>query len=188
MRFLFSLRVVRFAVALSVVGASPSAAQQGDRVGKAVAEVERLDALRSSLAATFAQTGAPADQEAFGRVCRPVGMAMQQGARENGWIARQVAIKYRNAANRADPEAERALHMLRQDPALRAMTLRTTLDGKSGTRYLRRITVEPSCLLCHGKKSARPEFISRNYPADRAHGFRVGSLRGAYSVFVADVP
>ena len=45
------------------------------------------------------------------------------------------------------------------------MTLRTKLDGK---------------------KSARPEFIAKNYPADRAHGFRVGDLRGAYSVFVAD--
>lgn len=188
MRSLLSFRLIGIGFALSMVVAAPSTAQQGDRVGKAVAEIERLDALRSSLAATFAQTGAPADQDAFARVCRPVGMAMQQGARENGWIARQVAIKYRNAANRADPEAERALHLLRQDPALRAVTLRTTLDGKSGTRYLRRITVEPSCLLCHGKKSARPEFIAKNYPADRAHGFRVGDLRGAYSVFVADAP
>lgn len=188
MRTLVSLRAVTLGAALSVVAAPPAAAQPGDRVGKAVAEIERLDALRSSLAATFAQTGAPADHEAFGRVCRPVGMAIQQGARENGWIARQVAIKYRNPANQADPEAERALHLFRQDPAMRAIVLRTKLDGRGGTRYLRRITVEPSCLLCHGKKSKRPAFVAKNYPADRAHGFRVGDLRGAYSVFVADVP
>ena len=188
MRSQFSFHIVGFGLALSFVNATPLTAQQGERVGKAVTEIERLDALRSSLAATFAQTGAPADQEAFGRVCKPVGMAMQQGAKENGWIARQVAIKYRNPANKADAEAERALHLFRQDPALRAMTLRTKLDGKSGTQYLRRITVEPSCLLCHGKKAGRPEFIAKNYPADRAHGFRVGDLRGAYSVFVADVP
>jgi len=186
MRSPLSPRTIGLGLAFSIVTAAPSVAQQGERVGKAVAEIERLDALRSTLAATFAQTGAPADQEAFGRVCRPVGMAMQQGARENGWVARQVAIKYRNPANKADAEAERALHQFRQDPALRAMTLRTNLDGKSGTRYLRRINVESSCLLCHGKKSARPEFIAKNYPADRAHGFRVGDLRGAYSVFVPD--
>jgi hypothetical protein len=188
MRFLLSLRPIGLGLVISVVTATPSVAQQGERVGKAVAEMERLDALRSSLAATFAQAGTPADQEAFGRVCKPVGMAMQQGAKENGWTARQVAIKYRNPANAADAEAGRALHLFRQDPALRAITLRTKLDGKSGTRYLRRITVEPSCLLCHGKKAGRPEFIAKNYPADRAHGFRVGDLRGAYSVFVADVP
>lgn len=186
MRSQFSFHIVGFGLAFSFVSATPLTAQQGERVGKAVAEIERLDALRSGLAATFAQTGAPADQEAFGRVCKPVGMAMQQGAKENGWIARQVAIKYRNPANKADAEAERALHQFRQDPALRAMTLRTKLDGKNGTRYLRRINVESSCLLCHGKKAGRPEFIAKNYPADRAHGFRVGDLRGAYSVFVPD--
>ena len=165
MRSLFSLRTLGLGLAGSILTATPSVAQPSERVGKAVAEIERIDALRSSLAATFAQSGAPADQEAFSRVCKPVGMAMQQGAKENGWVERQVAIKYRNAANAADPEAERALHLFRQDPALRAMTLRTKLDGK---------------------KSARPEFIAKNYPADRAHGFRVGDLRGAYSVFVAD--
>ncbi|MFA6168942.1 MAG: hypothetical protein WC700_20115, partial [Gemmatimonadaceae bacterium] len=77
MRSPLSPRTIGLGLAISIVTAAPSVAQQGERVGKAVAEIERLDALRSTLAATFAQTGAPADQEAFGRVCRPVGMAMQ---------------------------------------------------------------------------------------------------------------
>lgn len=164
------------------------AAQQGERLAVLVGEVERLDVLRSSLAATFAQTAAPADQDAFAKVCKPIGMTMQQGAKANGWIARQVSQKFRNPANRADAEAERALQLFQRDPALHAVTLRTTVDGVSGTRYLRRIQVVEACLLCHGAKAARPAFIAQNYPADRAFDFRAGDLRGAYSFFLPDTP
>jgi hypothetical protein len=150
----------------------------------AVAEIERIDALRSGLAGSFATTGAPADQQAFGQVCKPVGQAMQQAAQANGWQARQLAVKFRNPANRADAEAARVMGMMARDTTLQAMTLRTTFDGQRGTRYLRRITVEPSCLLCHGPRDTRPEFIRTQYPEDRAHGFSAGDLRGVYSVFM----
>lgn len=52
-----------------------------------------------------------------------------------------------------------------------------------------RITVDRACLACHGAKEERPAFVKENYPGDRAYGFEVGDLRGAYSVFVPlDVP
>ncbi len=47
----------------------PADAVPADAGGRAVVEIERLDALRSTLAATFAQTGAPADKPAFNTVC-----------------------------------------------------------------------------------------------------------------------
>jgi hypothetical protein len=153
-------------------------------VAEAVREMDALDAMRSGLAASFAATGAPADQAAFAAVCKPVGQAMQRAALANGWQARQVAVKFRNPANKADPEAERALDLMARDPALLSLSLRTTKDGQAGIRYLRRITVEPSCLLCHGLKASRPAFIAPQYPDDRAHGFAPGDLRGAYSVFI----
>ncbi|MBM3908999.1 MAG: DUF3365 domain-containing protein [Gemmatimonadetes bacterium] len=173
-------------VAGFVVATTPLQAQQNERLAKAVAEMERLDALRSGLAATFEQTGAPADQAAFGQVCKPVGLAMQQGAKEHGWIARQVAVKFRNPANQADAEAVRLMQQFQRDTSLRGMMLRTTMDGRSGIRYVRRITVERSCLACHSEMNKRPEFIKQNYPLDRAFGFRAGELRGLYSVFIPD--
>ncbi|MCC7054339.1 MAG: DUF3365 domain-containing protein [Gemmatimonadaceae bacterium] len=163
-------------------------AQGAETLGKAVAEMDRLDAMRSTLAATFAQSGAPADLEAFGRVCKPVGMAMQQAAVTNGWTARQVAVKNRNPANAADPEAVAQMQRFETDSALRAVLLNTTMNGRPGVRYLRRITVESSCLLCHGALASRPAFIAANYPQDRAFGFKVGDLRGAYSVFIPAAP
>ena len=170
------------------VAAQATAAQANglpaDALGRAVVEIERLDALRSTLAATFAQTGAPADKQAFTTVCAPVGRAMKESAVSNSWQARQIAVKYRNVANAADAEGVRALAMFARDSALRSMTLHTTINGIRGTRYLRRITVESSCLLCHGAKTSRPAFVATEYPNDRAYGFRAGDLRGAYSVFI----
>jgi hypothetical protein len=163
-------------------------AQASDALGKAVAEMDRLDAMRSSLAATFAQSGAPVDLAAFGQVCKPVGMAMQQGATANGWMARQVATKFRNPSNSADADAASQLQRFETDSALRAVILTTTMNGRPGVRYLRRITIESSCLLCHGEKSTRPAFVVTNYPQDRAFGFKVGDLRGAYSVFIPSAP
>ena len=163
-------------------------AQGGETLGKAVAEIERLDALRSTLAATFAQSGAPADQKSFGEVCKPVGQSMQQGATANGWLARQVAVRFRNPANAADAEAEAQLRRFQANPKMRAVVLNTTMNGRAGVRYLRRITVESSCLHCHGEKAARPAFVIQNYQQDRAFGFRAGDLRGAYSVFIPSVP
>ncbi len=162
----------------------PADAVPADAGGRAVVEIERLDALRSTLAATFAQTGAPADKPAFNTVCAPVGRAMKESAAANRWQVRQIAVKFRNPANAADPEGARVLAMFARDSTLRAVTLHTTINGTRGTRYLRRITVEPSCLLCHGAKASRPAFVTTEYPNDRAYGFRAGDLRGAYSVFI----
>jgi hypothetical protein len=180
---------------LVVVGAFAMAAdaqtvrgQESTAIGTAVTEIERLDALRSRLAATFAQSGAPASQQAFAEVCKPVGQSMQQLGTTNGWTVRQLATKYRNPANAADPEAVRHLRRFAQDSSLMSMTLRTSMNGKPGVRYLRRITVESSCLACHGARASRPAFVVANYPQDRAFDFRTGDLRGLYSVFIPSKP
>jgi hypothetical protein len=175
------------AFAAAVIGwVGPVQAQADSGVAAAVFAIDQIDALRSSLAGTFLATGAPASQQAFLEVCRPVGQAMQRASREHGWVGRQVAVKYRNPANAADPEAARVLAQFGQDSSLVAVTLRTHLNGQPGRRYLRRITVEVSCLACHGARDSRPEFVRQEYPDDRAFDFKAGDLRGAYSVFIPD--
>ena len=63
---------------------------------------------------------------------------------------------------------------------------RTRRGETDGWRYARRITVQPSCLACHGPKDQRPDFVKTGYPDDRAYGFEAGDLRGLYAVFVPD--
>ena len=65
--------------------------------------------------------------------------------------------------------------------------------GKTGSeskhrigRWMRAIPTQPQCLVCHGSTIA-PDVaaaIDRDYPNDEARGFRVGELRGAFTVRV----
>jgi hypothetical protein len=152
-------------------------------LGEVVGEIEALNTLRSSLAASFA--GEP-DRSTFTQVCKPVGARAKQLAQENGWKVAQLAEKYRNPANKLDWEARLAYKVMEDSPELMGMWIRTEMDGESGDRYFRRIVVERACLACHGAKAKRPQFIKDTYPNDRAYNFKEGDLRGIYSVFVAD--
>ena len=147
--------------------------------------IAALDATRSGLAGTIG-ADQQVDGETFAQVCKPVGMQAKSIAQENGWMVRQVAIKYRNPDHAADPEAAALFPTFETDASVDSLWVRSEMDGAAGWRYLRRITVEQSCLACHGAEEARPDFIKEKYPDDRAFDFSEGDLRGLYSVFVAD--
>lgn len=155
-----------------------------DQLSQAITEIERLNNMRSSLAATFEKQGVPADKETFQRVCKPVGMEMKGVANENGWKIVQMAEKYRNPEHKLDEEAKSIFERMEEDGSLMGTWINAEMDGQAGIRYFRRISVESSCLACHGGKESRPEFIKQGYPEDRAYGFETGDLRGVYSVFI----
>ena len=184
-----TIRMVGAAAGIVVVAAMAVAAgetvgqQDAETLAKVVREIEALDALRSGLAGSF--TGEP-DQSTFAQVCRPVGARANRLAEENGWKVAQLAEKYRNPARALDAEAERAYRQMAEDPGLMGLWVRTEMGGQAGIRYFRRIVVEQACLACHGAEDSRPRFVKEGYPEDRAFDFRVGDLRGLYSVFVAD--
>ncbi|MDX1660926.1 MAG: DUF3365 domain-containing protein [Gemmatimonadota bacterium] len=166
----------------------PAADRPADptELARAVERVERLDRLRSSLASTFDDPTARPDRATFLVVCKPVGVEAARIARENGWAVEQLSEKYRNPDHAPDPEAREAIDRFERVGALDGQWIRTVRDGTEGTRYFRRIVVEPPCLQCHGEKESRPRFVKEGYPEDRAYGFDVGDLRGIYSVFVPD--
>lgn len=154
------------------------------QISKAVSEIERLNDMRSTLAAAFEQERVPADKKTFKRVCKPVGMEMKKIAEENGWKIVQMAEKYRNPSHKLDEEAYEVFSMMQEDKELMGRWEKDEMNGLKGIRYFRRITVESSCLKCHGEKEKRPEFIKKGYQEDKAFGFKEGDLRGVYSVFI----
>lgn len=182
--------MIAASAALAPVAASAQGAAAASRartpIARAVEEIEAIDALRSSLARTFAAGGVAATDSTFAQVCKPVKGESMRLAKETGWSIAQLAERNRNVDNVLDAEARRAFHQLQRDPALLSVTRRTTYKGIAGTRYLRRITVETACLACHGARDTRPAFVVKNYPADKAFGFAAGDLRGIYSVFIPD--
>lgn len=151
-----------------------------------VSAVEEIDAMRSGLAATLEGRASPPDQQVFGQVCRPVGERAKAVAAERGWQVLQMAARNRNAAHALDAEGARVSRMFEADAGLTAVWLRSSMNGTPGMRYFRRITVEASCLACHGARDARPAFVVTKYPDDRAFDFKPGDLRGLYAVFVPD--
>lgn len=149
-----------------------------------VKSIEALDRMRSGLAASIARDDEPVDRATFGNVCRPVGRRAAELSAENPWTVQQMAVRYRNPGHEPDPRAREIHRLLEEEPDLQAIWTRSRREGIDGYRYFRRITVEPSCLACHGAEEDRPAFVAEEYPDDRAFGFEAGDLRGVYSVFV----
>lgn len=149
-----------------------------------VEAVKGIDQMRSQLATTFDPGNVT--KETFKRVCKPVGMRAKAVARDSGWVVQQLAKKYRNPAHQLDSIAAVAYARFAENPSHRSHWRRTTMNGTAGWRYFQRITVESSCLACHGPKEERPDFVKNGYPDDTAYGFDPGDLRGLYAVFVPD--
>ena len=152
-------------------------------LSKIVWEIETLDALRSGLAGAIS---GEADKTTFWQVCKPVGTGAKRFYEENGFQIRQLALKNRNPDNMLDSESELIYRMMEATPEMMGLWVRTEMNGEQGFRYYRRITVEASCLACHGTRESRPQFVKDDYPDDRAYNFEPGDLRGIYSVFIAD--
>ena len=164
-------------------GEAEQAQTPPDSIQQAVEQkIHALNEMRESLAATI---DTPAvDKSTFKRVCKPVGKRAKEIGAKNGWVVQQLAKKYRNPAHKLDEEAEAFHERFASSPDLTDTWIRTVRDNTEGWRYARRITVQSSCLACHGPKEKRPAFVKKGYPDDRAYGFEEGDLRGLYSVFV----
>ena len=157
-----------------------------DSLKSAVTDVvTTVDMMRESLALTIDSTET-VDATTFGRVCKPVGQRARAFASSRGWAFQQLADKFRNPSHAPDPQAERIHDIFEASPDVEEKWRRATLNGTQGWRYFRRITVQRSCLACHGAKDKRPAFVKAGYPDDRAYGFAPGDLRGMYAVFVPD--
>ena len=178
--------ILLIAGAVTLTGSAVVMHPSGDeQLANAVKEVERVNAMRESLAEKFLTVKTP-DQTMFQDVCSPVAAEVKRLGEANGWKVEQLAVKYRNPVHRADAEAERFMRVLAADTTVQGLWVHTVMDGKPGLRYFRRIEVRPACMPCHGTMESRPEFIKAGYPRDRAYNFKVGDLRGIYSVFIPD--
>ncbi|MAT83239.1 MAG: hypothetical protein CMD39_03010 [Gammaproteobacteria bacterium] len=112
-------------------------------------------------------------------------IAARASAQAGARVAR-TALRVRNPANAPDSDAARVLEEFsRQVAAGEAMPVEHIGPGPNGgTRYMRAIVLQPLCATCHGATLAPPvaEAVAARYPDDRAVGFEVGELRGAFLI------
>ncbi|MGI9236820.1 MAG: Tll0287-like domain-containing protein [Woeseiaceae bacterium] len=122
------------------------------------------------------------------RVCRDVAPQIaSQLSRQSGAKVMRTSLRYRNSANAPEPWQTRVLQRfdeqaLKADTALPLEHFARGPDG--GARYMLAIRTDGVCLACHGESLPAPllEGLNADYPHDRAVGYKLGDVRGAFSV------
>ncbi len=102
----------------------------------------------------------------------------------------RISERWRNPGNRPDSWEKEGLALLEkrrlQGETLAGMEYwqEVEVDGGSSFRYLRAIPTGSLCLRCHGEKISHKlkKELQRIYPEDQAVGFRLGELRGAFTI------
>lgn len=102
------------------------------------------------------------------------------------WTVGRTALKVRNPENAPDAWERQVLESFQARAAAGEPmdTLRhgEVVDGRY--RYMQAIGTAEPCLACHGT-AIKPELaslIDSRYPKDQARGFRLGELRGAFTL------
>ncbi|MGB5333089.1 MAG: DUF3365 domain-containing protein [Woeseiaceae bacterium] len=108
-------------------------------------------------------------------------------SRRSGAKVRRTSLRFRNPANAPEPWEKRVLlEFERQANVAEAATALEHFDQDAdGTiRYMAAIKTAPVCLACHGAPLAADldDILDADYPHDRARGYALGDVRGAFSV------
>lgn len=107
-----------------------------------------------------------------------------------GWRVARTALKVRNPGNAPDAWERKVLEMFvakakgGADPKTLEHGEFAVVDGEKVFRYMKAIPTAKPCLTCHGtnidaKVSAA---IKDAYPEDKATGFKLGDIRGAFTI------
>ena len=140
-------------------------------------------ALSSKLQAAM-QAGGPVN--AIDVCSKEAQLIAQQTSTQHTVMVKRISGKPRNLIDTADAEeikvlAEFAMELKQQaDSPLEKLV--TASNGK--LRYYKGIVIQPLCLNCHGDNLAPAvlEVLQERYPEDKAIGYKIGDLRGAFVV------
>jgi hypothetical protein len=178
------------------------AAKPADMVPATDVQVDETPNLKRSRAAV-AKLGKElkaALQEAMGEggpmaaiaVCHDEAAVIASRIREEeGLIVGRTSVKFRNPDNAPDLWELAGLAALqsRLDAGEKPKDLEmwdtvSGADGKRTFRYLKAIPTAPLCLQCHGAEldPTLAGKLAELYPEDKATGFEMGDLRGAFTV------
>ncbi|MEJ2694856.1 MAG: DUF3365 domain-containing protein [Candidatus Thiodiazotropha sp.] len=108
----------------------------------------------------------------------------------SGWQVRRTSLKLRNSGNAPDAWETAVLNEFEQRKAAGEDPMRLVKaevveeDGRKTFRMMKAIPTAEVCTKCHGSEIAEPVAAKLNelYPQDQAFGFKVGDLRGAFSL------
>ena len=111
-------------------------------------------------------------------------------SKDTGFVVQRTSLKPRNAANTPDEWETKVLNQFEDRKAKgenpKSIEFYEILenDGKRQIRYMKAIPTSKPCTVCHGEMIPPPvqAKLKELYPTDKAVGFKVGDLRGAFSI------
>lgn len=114
----------------------------------------------------------------------------QEVSQSSGWSVARTSLKLRNPGNAPDDWERRVLEQFEARKAAGEPLAQLEYAERVGTgdrrqfRYMKAIPTEEVCLNCHASeiKPAVEEKLATLYPNDRARGFAVGDIRGAFTL------
>jgi len=125
-------------------------------------------------------------------VCSEEAQEMSARFSTEGLRIRRVSRRYRNPADEPDDyelvrlDRLQALHDRQELPTESIQVVRE--GGTKSLRYMKPIVIKQPCMMCHGQvgeiDDAVLDSIHSKYPGDQAIGYKVGDLRGAFTVVV----
>lgn len=164
----------------------PRVTEEWSRQGRAVA-VAFMAELRTELLAALEAGGPVSGIE----VCRGKAREIaERHSRESGFRVGRTSSRVRNPRNAPDAWEERAFATFQARAAAgeaAAGLEHSEVVEQQGKRVFRQLLAIPMgepCIACHGESLA-PEVqaaVHARYPDDRAVGFRVGEVRGAFTL------
>ncbi len=123
-------------------------------------------------------------------VCHEKAQEITKKYNKDGWKVGRTALKIRNPKNAPDAWEKAVLQEFEKkiaagaDPKTLMKAEIVEQDGKKVFRFMKAIPVMKPCLNCHGEK-VNPDLyktIKKYYPQDQAVGFKLGQLRGAFTL------
>lgn len=144
-------------------------------------------ALKTELTTAMKSAGPLAAIEVCNTKAMPIG---DEISAKTGWIVARTSLKTRNSVNQPDIWEREQLNAFEQrlaagEPVGQLESfIETEENGYKVQRFMKAIPTEEGCLACHGEQLAPAiaNKIDALYPQDKARGFAVGQLRGAFTL------
>lgn len=157
------------------------------RVSRAVVQ-ELAESLQAELKSAIEASGPVAAIELCNEKAPSI---VRRHATQQELTLGRTSLKFRNPANAPNAWEQTILQSFEErkaageDPATIDHAAIVMRDGKRVIQYMKAIPTRELCLNCHGGAEVLPEVaakLAEFYPNDRARGFHVGDIRGAFTI------
>jgi len=177
---------------LSLALAAPAMAGNDDVIAKRTQESRKVvKAFMGKLKSELQQAMKAGGPVRAIEVCRnKAPLIAGEMSQQTGWRVARTSLKYRNPNNAPDAWEQLVLKEFEARKAKGEDVRKlehaeiVTVDGQKQFRYMKAIPTGKVCLKCHGEKldPAVEKTLNQFYPHDKARGFRVGDIRGAFTI------